>query len=105
MNIAGIDLISFLSQLTGISAGAVAIGLGDAIDTLAPGWGKKTLAVLAIVSFGAGQLLRILRNPSPPAGTVSLVTKPLNGERTFEVTTASVAPVQVKTQEPVSTEK
>lgn len=59
------DALSLLTQVSGMATLAVTAGVGEQIDAIAPGWGKKVLATLGIVSFGAGIIVRFLTNPTP----------------------------------------
>jgi hypothetical protein len=68
------DIISLCAQIAGIAALASAAGFQGAIDAVFPGWGVKTVAVLGLVGLVAGQVVRVLSNPSPPPGTASVVT-------------------------------
>ena len=83
------DLIAICSQLSGLAVLAVSVGLGDQIDAIAPGWGKKTVALLGVVSFGAGVVVRILTNPTPT-----------NTVQVYDRTTGST--VELKTVAPPS---
>lgn len=65
----GLDLVSILTVVSGLAVYGVSLGLGDQIDTIAPGWGKKTMAFLGLASFGATIILRIIRNPTPTETT------------------------------------
>lgn len=58
------DIIAICTQLSGLSVLAVSLGLGDQVDAIAPGWGKKTLAICGMLSFAAGVVVRILTNPT-----------------------------------------
>jgi hypothetical protein len=68
------DIIALLSSIAAAASIAASLGLGDSIDALAPGYGKKVLAVITLVSVIAATLSRVLSNPSPPAGTASVIT-------------------------------
>lgn len=70
------DVLAILSSITAGASVAVTMGLGDTVDALAPGYGKRVLAVITLVSIIAMTLSRVLSNPSPPAGTVSAVIPP-----------------------------
>ncbi|MGB8265189.1 MAG: hypothetical protein WCE44_02585 [Candidatus Velthaea sp.] len=68
------DLIALLSSIAAAASISASLGLGDSIDALAPGYGKKVLAVITLISVVAMVLSRLISNPSPPAGTASVVT-------------------------------
>ena len=67
------DVVSILSALAGLVGTGLLATFGTAIDAIAPGWGTKVVALLTAVSYAAAIILRVLTNPSPPAGTVSTV--------------------------------
>jgi hypothetical protein len=77
-----IDLFAGLSYIAGGSLTVVASLIGDA----APGHAKEVLAVCGAVTFTAGLLLRLFKNPSPPAGQVS-VNAPADTTLTLPLTT------------------
>jgi hypothetical protein len=72
------DIISLCSTIVGICALASAAGFQQSIDSIAPGWGTKVVAVLGLAGLVAGQIVRTLSNPSPPSGMVSVVTPSTN---------------------------
>jgi hypothetical protein len=82
------DLVALLTQVGGISTMALSFGLSAQIDALAPGWGVKTLAVIGILSFAAGQLARIIGAPTPPKGMASVITPAPAGVATVTLTAA-----------------
>jgi len=59
------DILAISTQLSGLAVLAASLGLGDQIDAIAPGWGKKVVALVGIISFGAGVVVRVLSNPTP----------------------------------------
>lgn len=58
--------ISFIAS-GGLASAAVALG------TLIPSYAVKIMAVSAIIVAVAGMVSRIISNPSPPPGTVSVI--------------------------------
>lgn len=53
-----IDIFALGSMVAGLGGSSALSGFGDAIDALAPGWGKKVVAVVSIAAFGAGLVIR-----------------------------------------------
>lgn len=81
------DLLSILIPVSGLVVYASSLGLADQIDAIAPGWGKKTLALISLVSIVAGIIVRVLQNPTP-TNTIT-VTDEATGRST---TVATVNP-------------
>jgi hypothetical protein len=69
MNLSRIDLYAALSYVAGGGLLVIATGLG----ALVPQYQTKILAISGITIGLAGLLVRLLKNPSPPAGTTAVV--------------------------------
>lgn len=62
------DLISICSFIVALGAGLTAGSpLASALDTVTFGHGQYALAVIALVAFAAGSVLRVISNPTPVA--------------------------------------
>jgi hypothetical protein len=57
------DALAILGNVAALCGAFAVAGVGDTIDTLAPGWGKKAVAVFSLTSLVAGNITRILANP------------------------------------------
>ena len=57
-----LDALAVISMIAGIGGTGALSAFGDSIETLAPGWGKKTVAFVAIVSFAAGLVIRTMQS-------------------------------------------
>jgi hypothetical protein len=53
-----LDVIAIVSMIAGLGGSTTLPALGLSVDALAPGWGKKVVAVLSIAAFAAGLILR-----------------------------------------------
>jgi hypothetical protein len=53
-----IDVLTVAAMIAGISGTGMISAFGDWVDVLAPGWGKKAVAVISILSFGCGLIVR-----------------------------------------------
>lgn len=60
MNLSKLDGFALVSMIAGIGGTGALSAFGDSIETLAPGFGKKAVALLSIVSFAAGLVIRTL---------------------------------------------
>lgn len=69
------DLLSILSILVGAGALATDAAFGQYLQSLFGAHAPAILAALGAIGIIANQVLRVLANPSPPAGQVS-VTAP-----------------------------
>lgn len=67
------DIIALLTQVAGFCGLAISAGFGSAIDSVFPGYGAKTLAILGLVGIVTGTVVRVLANPSPPQGTQAVL--------------------------------
>jgi hypothetical protein len=70
MNLSHVDVFSVLSMISGLAGTGALSTFGDSIDALAPGYGRKAVALVSILSFGAGLVLRThTSNTNVAAGT------------------------------------
>ncbi len=69
------DLAAILSTLVGVGALATDAAFGTYLQTLFGPHANAILAAIGLVGLVAATILRVLANPSPPAGQVS-VTAP-----------------------------
>jgi hypothetical protein len=58
------DVIAILLFLSSLSGGSTIALAGGYVDTIAPGWGVKTIAVLSLAALVAGAILRTYANKS-----------------------------------------
>jgi hypothetical protein len=53
-----IDVATITAMIAGIGGTSAVSAFGDSLDALMPGYGKKAVAVISILSFGAGLIVR-----------------------------------------------
>jgi tetrahydromethanopterin S-methyltransferase subunit D len=68
------DFVSLLATFVGVGALATDAAFGQYLQTLFGTHTTQILAGVAIVGLVSAQVLRVLNNPSPPAGQVSVTT-------------------------------
>jgi len=66
-NIHGIDLLSLLTRLAGLSILASDVTFQQALGTLFNGNGTKIVAAIGLVAVISADILRVVSNPSPPS--------------------------------------
>jgi hypothetical protein len=66
-----IDLLAIAGMVAGLGGSSMLAAFGDSVDALAPGYGKKAVAVVSILSFAAGLILRthVSNSRTATAGT------------------------------------
>lgn len=57
------DVLAICGNVAALCGAFAVAGVGDTIDALAPGWGKKAVAVFSLAALVASNLTRILANP------------------------------------------
>ena len=70
----GSDITTIVFAIAGVAGSGLIGPLGDALDNIDPGYGKKIIGILTAISYAAAIIVRVLYNPTPGAGMAAVVS-------------------------------
>lgn len=77
MNFKATDIITILAALAALAGTGALNVFGDSIEVWAPGWGKKTVAILTSVCYAAALIVYVWKNRTGAPATSIVANAPI----------------------------